>query len=63
MGNRMKLKWLIEILSKYDPEAEVAYQENGAGPGGTSGTAFKLLEVWERPFDEHPVIFLNITAE
>jgi len=63
MGNRMKLKTLIEFISKFDPESEVAYQVGGSGPNGCSSSAYKLLEVWERPVDEHPILFLNIVAE
>jgi len=63
MGNRMKLKTLLEFLSKFDPESEVAYQVGGLGPDGCKGTSYRLLEVWERPVDEHPVLFLNIVAE
>lgn len=63
MGDRMKLKKLIELLQKYDPEADVAYQVSGAGPNGCNGSAFRLLEVWERPFDDHSIVFLNIVAE
>lgn len=59
----MKLKTLLDFLGKFDPESEVAYQVSGAGPNGASNTAFKLLEVWERPADEHPILFLNVVAE
>jgi hypothetical protein len=64
----MNLKQILELLSKYDPESDVAFQVDGAGANGTHGTSFRLLEIWERPFfnsenKTETLIFMNITAE